>query len=46
MKRLFSKNGHLLAAFALAVSTYTAFFCFFAFHQPKVPESVMKLKEQ
>jgi len=46
MKRLLVKYGSLLAAFALAISTYSAVFCFFMFHQPKIPESVAKLKKQ
>jgi len=45
MKKLVKRYGHLMGAFALMVTTVTAFGpgCPFIFHQPKVPDSVKKL---
>jgi len=46
MEKIIIKYSHLLAAFALAVSAFSAMFCYFIFHQPKIPDSVMELRSK
>ena len=45
MKGLVAKYGYLVALFALAISTYAAEApCAWLYHQPKLPDSVKKLR--
>jgi len=46
MKSVIRKYGNVLAALALVVSGISAANCAFFFHQPKIPESVMKLRKK
>jgi cyclic lactone autoinducer peptide len=46
MKTIIKKYGSALAALALVVSGISANYCMFFFHQPKVPEAVMKLRKE
>ena len=46
MKKLMKRYGHLVGAFAMAMSTSAALTpCILIFHQPALPESVKKLRK-
>ncbi|MCL2628417.1 MAG: cyclic lactone autoinducer peptide [Oscillospiraceae bacterium] len=45
MKKILGRFGFLFASLALMTAEYSANFCYFVFHQPKIPDSVMKLKK-
>jgi len=46
MKKIVLVYGYVLSVCALVVAEISANFCPFVFHQPKIPESVKKLRKK